>query len=81
MFFVSLYCGRGIDFGCCADARDKAIELFLECDVLASTTESSRLKQTLAPAGGAAAAAPEGGALACPSAPTSTSARWALVTP
>jgi hypothetical protein len=34
-----------------------------------------------APAGGAAAAAPEGGALACPSAPTSTSTRWALVTP
>ena len=34
-----------------------------------------------APAGGAAAAAPEGGALAGPSAPTSTSTRWALVTP
>jgi hypothetical protein len=34
-----------------------------------------------APAGGAPAAAPEGGALAGPSAPTSTSTRWALVTP
>jgi hypothetical protein len=34
-----------------------------------------------APAGGAAAAAPEGGTLACPSALTSTSTRWALVTP
>jgi hypothetical protein len=34
-----------------------------------------------APAGGVAAAAPEGDALACPSAPTSTSTRWALVTP
>jgi hypothetical protein len=34
-----------------------------------------------APAGGAAAAAPERGALAGPSAPTSTSTRWALVTP
>jgi hypothetical protein len=34
-----------------------------------------------APAGGAAAAAPKGGALARPSAPTSTSTRWALVTP
>jgi hypothetical protein len=34
----------------------------------------------LAPAGCAAAAAPEGGALAGPSAPTSTSTRWALVT-
>ena len=34
-----------------------------------------------APAGGAAAAAPEGGALVGPSAPTSTSTRWALVTP
>jgi hypothetical protein len=33
----------------------------------------------LAPAGGAAAAAPEGGALARPSAPTSTFTRWALV--
>jgi hypothetical protein len=33
-----------------------------------------------APAGGAAAGAPEGGALAGPSAPTSTSTRWALVT-
>jgi hypothetical protein len=31
-------------------------------------------------AGGAAAAAEEGGALARPSAPTSTSTRWALVT-
>jgi hypothetical protein len=31
-------------------------------------------------AGDAAAAAPERGALACPSAPTSTSTRWALVT-
>jgi hypothetical protein len=35
----------------------------------------------LAPAGGAAAAAPERGALAGPSARTSTSTRWALVTP
>jgi hypothetical protein len=34
-----------------------------------------------APPGGAAAAAPEGGALAGPLAPTSTSTRWALVTP
>jgi hypothetical protein len=33
-----------------------------------------------APAGGAAAEAPEGGAFAGPSAPTSTSTRWALVT-
>jgi hypothetical protein len=33
-----------------------------------------------APAGGAAAAAPERGALAWPSAPTSTSTRWALLT-
>jgi hypothetical protein len=33
-----------------------------------------------APAGGAAAAAPERGALGGPSAPTSTSTRWALVT-
>jgi hypothetical protein len=36
--------------------------------------------QKEAPAGGAAAAAPERGALACPSAPTSTSTRWAPVT-
>jgi hypothetical protein len=35
---------------------------------------------TMAAAGGAAAA-PEGGALASPSAPTFTSTRWALVTP
>jgi hypothetical protein len=34
-----------------------------------------------APAGDAAAAAPERGALAGPSAPTSISTRWALVTP
>jgi hypothetical protein len=34
-----------------------------------------------APAGDAAAAAPDRGALAGPSAPTSTSTRWALVTP
>jgi hypothetical protein len=34
-----------------------------------------------APAGGAAAAAPERGALAGPLAPTSTSTRWALVAP
>jgi hypothetical protein len=34
-----------------------------------------------ASAGGAAAAAHEGGALADPSAPTPTSTRWALVTP
>jgi hypothetical protein len=33
-----------------------------------------------APAGGAAAAAPEWGVLAGPSAPTSTSMRWALAT-
>jgi hypothetical protein len=33
----------------------------------------------VAPAGGAAAAAPEGGLLGCPSAPTSTSTRWALI--
>jgi 23S rRNA C2498 (ribose-2'-O)-methylase RlmM len=33
MCFVSLYCDRGFDFGCCAEARDKAIELFLECEV------------------------------------------------
>jgi hypothetical protein len=33
-----------------------------------------------APAGGAAAAAPEGGALPGQSAPTSTSTRWTLVT-
>jgi hypothetical protein len=32
-------------------------------------------------AGGAAAAAPEGGTLACPSTPTFTTTRWALVTP
>jgi hypothetical protein len=32
------------------------------------------------PAGGATVAAPKGGAFACPSAPTSTSTRWALVT-
>jgi hypothetical protein len=35
---------------------------------------------SLAPADGAAAAAPEGGALVGPSAPTSTSTRWALLT-
>jgi hypothetical protein len=35
----------------------------------------------VAPAGGTAAAAPEEGALAGPSAPTSTSTRWAMVTP
>jgi hypothetical protein len=35
--------------------------------------------QLHAPAGGAAAAALEGGALVGPSAPTSTSTRWALV--
>jgi hypothetical protein len=35
----------------------------------------------VAPAGGAAAAAPERGALAGPSAPTSTSTRWAMVAP
>jgi hypothetical protein len=34
-----------------------------------------------APAGGVAAAGPEGGALADPSAPTSTSTWWAMVTP
>jgi hypothetical protein len=34
----------------------------------------------LAPCDGAAAAAPEGGALATPSTPISTSTRWALVT-
>jgi hypothetical protein len=33
------------------------------------------------PANGAAAAAPDGGALACPSVHTSTSTRWALVNP
>jgi hypothetical protein len=31
------------------------------------------------PPGGAAAAAPEGGALACPSVLTPTSSRWAMV--
>jgi hypothetical protein len=36
--------------------------------------------KSVAPAGGAAAAAPERGALAGQSAPTSTSTRWALVT-
>jgi hypothetical protein len=39
------------------------------------------LMRPAAPAGGAAAEAPERGALAGPSAPTSTSTRWALVTP
>jgi hypothetical protein len=33
MFFVSHYCGRVIDFGCCADANDKLMKLFLECEV------------------------------------------------
>jgi hypothetical protein len=45
------------------------------------TATSARINSSVpAPAGGATAAAPEGGAFACPSAPTSTSTRWALVT-
>jgi hypothetical protein len=43
--------------------------------------QNSNYIPPMAPAGGAAAAAPEGGALACPSAPTFTSTRWTLVTP
>jgi hypothetical protein len=39
------------------------------------------IEKRCAPAGGAAAATPEGGALVGPSAPTSTSTRWALITP
>jgi hypothetical protein len=52
-------------------------------DIVAKVDDSDPLSDYLvrAPAGGAAAAAPEGGALAGPSAPTSTSTRWALVTP
>jgi hypothetical protein len=38
-----------------------------------------KLTKIAAPAGGASAAAPERGALAGPSAPTSNSTRWALV--
>jgi hypothetical protein len=44
-------------------------------------SQPHKVPLTQAPAGGAAAAAPEGCALAGPSAPTSTSTRWALVTP
>jgi hypothetical protein len=40
----------------------------------------TRVSEAGAPAGGAAVAAPERGALPGPSAPTSTSTRWALVT-
>jgi hypothetical protein len=48
---------------------------------LALTHARTNKYKNRAPAGGAAAAAPEKGALVGPSAPTSTSTRWALVTP
>jgi hypothetical protein len=49
-------------------------------DTSSGNTTPVHVRGLGAPAGGAAAAAPERGALACPSAPTSYSTRWALVT-
>jgi hypothetical protein len=57
-------------------------ELNRYCSTFTMTCETLKhLRQLSAPAGGVAAAAPERGALAGPSAPTSTSTWWALVTP
>jgi hypothetical protein len=48
--------------------------------MLVLTTNLEGVDLVAAPAGGAAPAAPERGALGSASAPTSTSTRWALVT-
>jgi hypothetical protein len=63
------------------DVIYRCTELLQDLETPQADSESCIQYLNRAPAGGAAAAAPEGIALACPSAPTSTSTRWALVTP